>query len=303
MFRRKMKMTAALSAALMMSVMAAIPSFAAGWQKNNTGWWYGTNADNSTWYANGWQWVDGNGDGVSECYYFDGNGYIVTNGTTPDGYQVNGDGQWTENGVVQTKNTATTVTTGNTSRPSSREIVAYLFRGYYMDPSQTSLDEDCNLFVDSSKPEWNNGVTNIKMNDAVGSRWNSTHGGWYFLGYDGIDVEAIALNDEGYLLADTITPDGYYVNKRGVLEINGREVAHSEECLYVASSINVPDKNHVDPNQYRYQDIGIGHSWRMTSYPFGKLVYNHFHGYDKEKGGQDSRIDSWNDFGVCVMFK
>ena len=96
---------------------------------------------------------------------------------------------------------------------------------------------------------------------------------------------------------------GYYVNKRGVLEINGREVAHSEECLYVASSINVPDKNHVDPNQYRYQDIGIGHSWRMTSYPFGKLVYNHFHGYDREKGGQDSWIDSWNDFGVCVKFK
>ena len=123
MFKRKMKMTAALSAALMMSVMAAIPGFAAGWQKNSTGWWYGTNADNSTWYANGWQWVDGNGDGVSECYYFDGNGYIVTNGTTPDGYQVNGDGQWIQNGVIQTKNTATTA---STSRPSSREIVAYL---------------------------------------------------------------------------------------------------------------------------------------------------------------------------------
>ena len=80
-------------------------------------------------------------------------------------------------------------------------------------------------------------------------------------------------------------------------------MAHSEECLYVATSINVPDKNHVDPNQYRYQDIGIGHSWGMTSYSFGSLVYNHFHAYDKEKGGLDSRIDSWNDFGVCVQFK
>lgn len=287
-----------LTAAL--TISSAMTAFAAGWQKNNTGWWYGTNADNSTWYANGWQWVDGNGDGVSECYYFDGNGYIVTNGTTPDGYQVNGDGQWMQNGVVQTKNTATTATTANTNRPTSREIVAYLYRG---DLYRGKLDKLYNIFVDSSKPEWNNGVTNLKMIGAVGSRWNSTHGGWYFLSYDGIDVEAIALNDEGYLLADTITPDGYYVNKRGVLEINGREVAHSEECLYVASSINVLDKNHVDPNQYRYQDIGIGHSWRMTSYPFGKLVYNHFHGYDIEKGGQDSCIDSWNDFGVCVMFK
>lgn len=300
MFKRNVKMAAVLSAALMMSVMAAVPAFAAGWQKNNTGWWYGTNADNSAWYANGWQWVDGNGDGVAECYYFDGNGYIATNGTTPDGYQVNGDGQWMQNGVVQTKGAATTA---NTSRPSSKEIVAYLYRGDLTDPSKMSLDELCNVLVDSSKPEWNNGVTNLKMIDAVGSRWTRTHGGWYFLAYDNVDVEAIALNDEGYLLADTTTPDGFYVNKHGVLEIGGREVAHSEECLYVATSINVPDKNHVDPNQYRYQDIGIGHSWSMTSYSFGNLVYNHFHGFDVEKGGLDSNVDSWNDFGVCVNFK
>lgn len=300
MFKKSLKMTAVLSAALMMSVMAAVPAFAAGWQKNNTGWWYGTNADNSTWYANGWQWVDGNGDGVAECYYFDGNGYIATNGTTPDGYQVNGDGQWMQNGVVQTKGAATTA---NTSRPSSKEIVAYLYRGDLTDPSKMSLDELCNVLVDSSKPEWNNGVTNLKMIDAVGSRWTRTHGGWYFLAYDNVDVEAIALNDEGYLLADTTTPDGFYVNKHGVLEIGGREVAHSEECLYVATSINVPDKNHVDPKQYRYQDIGIGHSWSMTSYSFGNLVYNHFHGFDVEKGGLDSNVDSWNDCGVCVNFK
>lgn len=285
-------MTAVLSAALMMSVMAAVPAFAAGWQKNNTGWWYGTNADNSTWYANGWQWVDGNGDGVAECYYFDGNGYIATNGTTPDGYQVNADGQWVQNGVVQTKST---VTTANTSRPSSKEILDYLYRGRNDAATWTRID--------TSKPEWKDGVTNIDMSKAVGSRWTRTHGGWYFLAYDNVDVEAIALNDEGYLLADTTTPDGYYVNKHGVLEIGGREVAHCEGCMYVATSIDVPDKNHVDPNQYRYQDIGIGYSWGMTSYSFGNLVYNHFHGYDREKGGADSRVDSWNDFGVCVKFK
>ena len=93
------------------------------------------------------------------------------------------------------------------------------------------------------------------------------------------------------------------MNKHGVLEIGGREVAHCEGCMYVATSIDVPDKNHVDPNQYRYQDIGIGHSWSMTSYSFGNLVYNHFHGFDVEKGGLDSNVDSWNDFGVCVNFK
>ena len=41
--------------------------------------------------TNSWQWIDGNGDGVSESYYFDGNGYMLFNTTTPDGYTVNAD--------------------------------------------------------------------------------------------------------------------------------------------------------------------------------------------------------------------
>ena len=139
------------------------------------------------------------------------------------------------------------------------------------------------------------------MKVVVGSRWTRVHGGWYFLGYDNTDVEAIALNDEGYLLADTVTPDGYYVNKRGVLEIDGREVTHCEECMYIASSINVPDKNHVDLSKYNDWEIGIGHCWSMTAYPFGKLVYNHVTGMDREQGGIDSNIVSHNDFGVCAV--
>ena len=233
--------------ALTLSLIMVVPVFAdnpVGWQKNETGWWYGTNATGTTWYHDGWQWIDGNKDGISECYYFASNGYIVTNGKTPDGYDVNADGQWTINGVVQTIGAAAAQATGtaNTNRPSSKEILDYLYRGR----------TDTRYFgkIDTSRPEWNNGVTNIYMKDAVGSRWTRVHGGWYFLGYDNTDVEAIALNDEGYLLADTVTPDGYYVNKRGVLEIDGREVTHCEECIYIASSIDVPDKNHVDLSKY-----------------------------------------------------
>ena len=141
------------------------------------------------------------------------------------------------------------------------------------------------------------------MKDVVGSpRWSHTHGGWYYLGYDNTDVEAIALNDEGYLLADTVTPDGYYVNKRGVLEIDGREVTHCEECLYTASSVNVPDPNHVDLSKYNDWEIGIGHSWRMSSMPYGKLIYNHVTGMDREQGGIGSNILSHNDFGVCAVW-
>ena len=86
------------------SIIAVSPVFAAGWQQDASGWWYGTNADNTTWYYNGWQWIDGNGDGTAECYYFGADGYLYQGGTTPEGYTVNADGAWTENGIVRTKN-------------------------------------------------------------------------------------------------------------------------------------------------------------------------------------------------------
>lgn len=176
--------------ALTLSLIMVVPVFAdnpVGWQKNETGWWYGTNAAGTTWYHDGWQWIDGNKDGFSECYYFTPNGYIVTNGKTPDGYDVNADGQWSINGVVQTIGAAAAQAAGttNTNRPSSKEILDYLYRGR----------TDTQYFgkIDTSRPEWNNGVTNIYMIDAVGApRWSHTHGGWYYLGYDNTDVEAFA---------------------------------------------------------------------------------------------------------------
>lgn len=284
---------AALSMAMIMPVFADNP---VGWRQTGNTWQYVKDASGSL-YSNGWQWLDGNKDGISECYYFDANGNMLSNTTTPDGWQVNEGGAWIMNGVVQTKGAATQATDTNTKRPSSKEIIDYLYRGY------GTNSEDYARCIDTSRPEWNNGVTNIKMIDEVGApRWSHTHGGWYYLGYDNLDVEAIALNDDGYLLADTMTPDGYYVNKRGVLEIDGREVTHNEQCLYLASSVNAPDPNNVDPNKYKYWEVGIGHSWRMSSMPYGKLIYNHIHSFDHEQGGIGSRIDSYNDFGVCALY-
>lgn len=46
-------------------------------------------------FVNTWVWVDG------YCYYFDANGKMISGTKTPDGYMVNKNGQWTENGVVQ----------------------------------------------------------------------------------------------------------------------------------------------------------------------------------------------------------
>ena len=106
---------AAVAAMVVAMLMCnAMPAMAAGWQKNNVGWWYATNDAGTTWYANEWQWIDGNGDGIAECYCFDGNGYMYENTTTPDGYTVNADGAWTENGVVQIKIVGKGTPVGNT---------------------------------------------------------------------------------------------------------------------------------------------------------------------------------------------
>ena len=64
-------------------------------------WWY--DFGNGDYFKSSWQWIDGNHDGIAECYCFDENGWMYENTTTPDGYTVNENGAWTVNNVVQTK--------------------------------------------------------------------------------------------------------------------------------------------------------------------------------------------------------
>ena len=88
-------------------------SWKTGAGDNAARWWY-DNGDN-TWAANGWRWIDGNQDGISECYYFDADGWLATATTTPDGYTVNADGAWTVNGITQTRQTAASSESDNES--------------------------------------------------------------------------------------------------------------------------------------------------------------------------------------------
>ena len=85
----------------MISTVTVTTSYAGSWQKDGRGWWW--QEDNGSYLANAWCWLDGNQDGVSECYYFDENGYKLANTVTPDGYQVNESGAWIVNGSVQTR--------------------------------------------------------------------------------------------------------------------------------------------------------------------------------------------------------
>jgi len=74
-----------------------------GWYKSPEGKWYFFNPDQTTGggMLTGWQWIDG------YCYYFDPtpgkeSGGMVAGKTTPDGFKINENGQWTDDsGKVQ----------------------------------------------------------------------------------------------------------------------------------------------------------------------------------------------------------
>lgn len=58
--------------------------------------------DDSSHAKSEWVTIDTDGDGFGEYYYFNNDGFLVVNQTTPDGYVVNSKGQYVVNGVVQT---------------------------------------------------------------------------------------------------------------------------------------------------------------------------------------------------------
>ena len=57
-----------------------------GWQNNGYGWWY--QRANGTYPHNEWEIING------IWYYFDENGYMLADTTTPDGYYVDENGAW-----------------------------------------------------------------------------------------------------------------------------------------------------------------------------------------------------------------
>ena len=86
-------------ATLAACLIFAMSSYAGTWILDNVGWWWQN--DDGSWPASRWEWLDGNRDGLAECYYFDNRGYCMLSGVTPDGYNVNSSGAWVENGIVQ----------------------------------------------------------------------------------------------------------------------------------------------------------------------------------------------------------
>ena len=103
----------AIIATTVVALSLAVPCFAGSWEMDNTGWWWKN--DDGSYPANCWQWIDGNRDGVAESYCFNEAGYLLTNTTTPDGYQVDANGAWIVDGKVQTRAAAVSAGSGSQS--------------------------------------------------------------------------------------------------------------------------------------------------------------------------------------------
>ena len=92
-----------LIAAAVMTAALSVPVFAGSWQgSNESGWKW--QRDNGSYASSGWEWCDGDNDGLAECYYFNAQGICLQNTTTPDGFTVNADGAWADDGWIQRKN-------------------------------------------------------------------------------------------------------------------------------------------------------------------------------------------------------
>lgn len=104
---------------LSMAVGSSMSVFA-DWQETESGLKW-QNEDGSH-PINEWKWIDRNGDGMAECYYFNENGDLLVNTITPAGCQVNAEGAWVVDGVVQTQAETNTVqqATGDTEMVDSK---------------------------------------------------------------------------------------------------------------------------------------------------------------------------------------
>lgn len=84
--------------AMLFSMGMICISYAGEWKQDDIGWWY--QRTDGSYPVNQWEWIDGNKDGIRECYYFNENGYMLSGVKTPDGYWVNENGAWVQEGSI-----------------------------------------------------------------------------------------------------------------------------------------------------------------------------------------------------------
>ena len=227
----KRQLVITLGAAIL-TIGTAFYSFAGQWNQVGTEWKYQN--DDGTYAANGWHWIDGNNDGIAECYYFDADGWMLANTTTPDGYQVDGNGAWVQNGAVQTKQTGVQMgqqgQTAQNTNVFGNDALANAMATYGISSFESlpqAVTAGMNIGGSSTTDpgyDWStpNGPAGVP-------KWKKANGSYAanewikFVTGVGVDQYVYFFGDE-YAHSNETTPDGKYVDEAGKWAINGRQV-------------------------------------------------------------------------------
>lgn len=239
-------LTAALTAAFGMTV------FAAGhWEKDAAGYWW--QEEDGSYPVSCWKWLDGNNDGIAESYYFDASGYMAA-GTTVDGYTVNADGAWVENGVVQTRQTEAQVpaaTAGQSQESSSAALNPGTYR-YYKTNIYMAEDGTQRLNGTIYDGEWES------LDTIKDERW--------FLGIAGpyeLLVEVKNVSDSRFTVEELeIGRENNYVKKGNRWYQEGYEtddyyyvIEDADTITYYNIYESTWEFNSEDPTEYRFQEV------------------------------------------------
>lgn len=182
--------------AAMLSVLLAMPAFAGQWQQDPgkpmdgsgiSGWWY--QRDDGTYPAGGWEWIDGNGDGIAECYYFDGGGWMYASTKTPDDFQVNENGAWVVDGNIQVKQAES----GQNPVDNSEKKTGWV-----------KTEDGGTMYYTSSERY----VTGWKKIDK--KKYFFDESGYMVTGYQELDDGTYYFYEDGHLADETVRVDDLY---------------------------------------------------------------------------------------------
>ena len=275
--KRMFKQAVMLAMAAAMTVGAATTAMAAEWKQDAKGWWW--QEDNGSYPTSQWKWLDGNKDGIAECYYFDGTGYMMANTTTPDGYAVNSEGQWMENGAVKTQGSAASggntaagaVAGGNEARKNLQPGQTYQVSNgtWERDAQGFKFKKAEGLYVDSTTRLYSKYPDDPYVR---GARWmtdDDNDGTW----------ELYVFDDNGYLYTDVGINGGGF-DPFGMHDANGYSITLNYKGTW----------SNIGP----YEVVRKGNTWYCengTLPSFSDACWRYTGDYSRDAGAIASGLD------------
>lgn len=181
----KKKAATFVTAAVMTAAMT-MTAFAGEWKQDAQGWWWQN--DNGTYANSGWEWLDGNNDGVSECYFFGSDGYLLVNTTVEGQYTVNADGAWVADGVVQTKAAEAESAGAETADAQAQAQYSDNYSGNYQVPF---YEMDGSVTTQTLSISFDAATNSILVTSSrLGVLGTYTYGGADFRGYTFFELES-----------------------------------------------------------------------------------------------------------------